>query len=64
MTLGPTSYLGSAEGRACPSPSALDGGSLEISLTVQVCLPSVQLPSSTRGSDMAIVCLVDGGNLS
>lgn len=40
------------------------GGPPETSTTVEVRFPLVQLPSSSRGSDMAIVDLVDGGNLS
>jgi hypothetical protein len=51
-------------GRGRPSPSTLVGGSLETSTAVQLHFPSVQIPSSSRGSNTTIVGLVDRGNVS
>jgi hypothetical protein len=62
--LRPAIFSGSVVGCGCTGPSVLDGGSPETSSTVQVCLPLVQLPSFSRGSKMAIMGLIDGGNLS
>lgn len=57
-------HSGSNVGCGGPCPSALVGDPPETSTAVEVCFPSIQIPSSSRGSDMAIVGLVNGGNLS